>query len=167
MSDINEMNDGLRWYVAHTYSGYENKVKANIEKIVENRGLGDVIQDVVIPVETIVETDGETSKEVESKLFPSYVLIKMVMTDATWHVVRNITGVTGFVGPGSRPTPLSDEEVEAEYARIAEAYGMEIAKVKETVDADSIAADMKVKKAVDLVKEKAVVTDAAPAADAE
>ena len=113
MSDINEMNDGLRWYVAHTYSGYENKVKANIEKIVENRGLGDVIQDVVIPVETVVETDGETSKEVESKLFPSYVLIKMVMTDATWHVVRNITGVTGFVGPGSRPTPLSDEEVEA------------------------------------------------------
>ena len=113
MSDINEMNDGLRWYVAHTYSGYENKVKANIEKIVENRGLGDVIQDVVIPVETIVETDGETSKEVESKLFPSYVLIKMVMTDATWHVVRNITGVTGFVGPGSRPIPLSDDEVAA------------------------------------------------------
>ena len=113
MSDINEMNDGLKWYVAHTYSGYENKVKANIEKIVENRGLGDVIQDVVIPVETVVEESGDGTKEVESKLFPSYVLIKMVMTDETWHVVRNITGVTGFVGPGSRPTPLSDEEVEA------------------------------------------------------
>lgn len=113
MSDINEMNDGLRWYVAHTYSGYENKVKTNLEKIVENRGLGDVIQDVVIPVETVVETDGDVTKEVESKIFPSYVLIKMVMTDATWHVVRNITGVTGFVGPGSRPTPLTDEEVEA------------------------------------------------------
>lgn len=111
MSDINEMNDGLRWYVAHTYSGYENKVKANIEKIVENRGLGDVIQDVVIPVETIVETDGETSKEVESKLFPSYVLIKMVMNDATRHIVRNIRGVTGFVGPDSQPVPLTDDEI--------------------------------------------------------
>jgi len=113
MSDINEMNDGLRWYVAHTYSGYENKVKTNLEKIVENRGLGDVIQDVVVPVETVIETDGDTTKEVESKIFPSYVLIKMVMTDATWHVVRNITGVTGFVGPGSRPTPLTEEEVMA------------------------------------------------------
>ena len=113
MSDIDEMNVGPRWYVAHTYSGYESKVKANLEKIVENRGLGDKIFDVRIPVETIVEKNGDVEKVVEIKIFPSYVYIKMVMTDETWHAVRNITGVTGFVGPGSRPTPLSDAEVEA------------------------------------------------------
>ena len=113
MSDIDEMNVGPRWYVAHTYSGYESKVKANLEKIVENRGLGDKIFDIRIPVETIVEKNGDVEKVVEIKIFPSYVYIKMVMTDETWHAVRNITGVTGFVGPGSRPTPLSDAEVEA------------------------------------------------------
>lgn len=113
MSDINEMNVGVRWYVAHTYSGYENKVKANIEKIVENRALGHLIFDVQIPVEKVIEVNGGVEKEVEYKIFPSYVLIKMIMTDESWHAVRNITGVTGFVGPGSRPTPLSDEEVAA------------------------------------------------------
>lgn len=113
MSDIDEMNVGPRWYVAHTYSGYESKVKANLEKIVENRGLGDKIFDIRIPVETIVEKNGDIEKVVEVKIFPSYVYIKMVMTDESWHAVRNITGVTGFVGPGSRPTPLSDAEVEA------------------------------------------------------
>lgn len=113
MSDINEMNEGLRWYVAHTYSGYENKVKMNLEKIVENRGLQDLIHEVRIPVETIVEHDGDSEREVENKVFPSYVLVRMVMTDESWHVVRNIRGVTGFVGPGSKPVPLSDEEVEA------------------------------------------------------
>ena len=97
------MNQGPRWYVVHTYSGYENKVKANIEKIVENRGLGDKIFEVVLPIEITVTTNekGE-QKEVESKVFPCYVFVKMIMTDATWHVVRNITGVTGFVGPGSK-----------------------------------------------------------------
>jgi len=113
MSDINEMNEGLRWYVAHTYSGYENKVKTNLEKIIENRGLGDLITDIRIPTEIVVESDGGREREVESKVFPAYVLIKMVMTDATWHVVRNIRGVTGFVGPGSKPVPLSEEEVAA------------------------------------------------------
>ena len=113
MSDINEMNVCLRWDVAHTYSGYENKVKTSLEKIVENRGLGNLIYDIKIPVETVVEKDGDTEKEVEVKVFPSYVLIKMIMTEESWHAVRNITGVTGFVGPGSRPTPLSDEEVDA------------------------------------------------------
>ena len=113
MSDINEMNVGVRWYVAHTYSGYENKVKASLEKIVENRGLGHLIFDIKIPVETIVEQNGEEVKEKESKLFPCYVLVKMIMTEESWHAVRNITGVTGFVGPGSRPTPLSQEEVDA------------------------------------------------------
>ena len=97
MSDINEMNVGVRWYVAHTYSGYENKVKTNLEKIIENRGLGHLIFDIRIP----------------TKIFPCYVYIKMIMNEESWHAVRNITGVTGFVGPGSRPTPLSDEEVEA------------------------------------------------------
>ena len=113
MSDINEMNVGPRWYVAHTYAGYENKVKASLEKIVENRGLGHLIYDVRIPVETVIEKNGDVEKEVEQKLFPTYVFIKMTMTEESWHAVRNITGVTGFVGPGSRPTPLSPEEVEA------------------------------------------------------
>lgn len=105
---------GARWYVVHTYSGYENKVKTNLEKIIENRGIQDLITDVRVPTETVVTTNekGE-QKETEVKLFPSYVLVKMVMTDATWHVVRDITGSTGFVGPGSRPVPLSDAEVAA------------------------------------------------------
>ena len=108
-----EYMDGARWYVAHTYSGYENKVKTNLEKIVENRSLQTKIFDIQIPTVTEIVQEGEASKEVESKVFPSYVLIKMIMTDETWHVVRNITGVTGFVGPGSRPIPLSDDEVAA------------------------------------------------------
>ena len=112
MSDINEMNVGPRWYVAHTYSGYENKVKASLEKIVENRGLEDLIFDIRIPVETVIEKNGDKEKEVEYKIFPSYVFIKMVMTDESWHAVKSITGFTGFVGPGSRPTPLTDTEVE-------------------------------------------------------
>ena len=113
MSDINEMNVGPRWYVAHTYSGYENKVKANLEKIIENRGLGHMIFDIRIPTEIVIEKNGDTEKEVEIKIFPCYVYIKMVMNEESWHAVRNITGVTGFVGPGSRPTPLSEEEVAA------------------------------------------------------
>ena len=115
MSDINQMNVGPRWYVAHTYSGYENKVKVNLEKIIENRGLEHLIYDIRIPVETTVEPGGEGQEDkiIENKIFPGYVLIKMTMTDESWHAVRNIRGVTGFVGPGSRPTPLSDAEVEA------------------------------------------------------
>ena len=113
MSNINEKNQGPRWYVAHTYTGYENKVKDSIEKIVDNRGLGHLIYDVKVPIETTVETnDKGEEKIVETKLFPSYVFVKMTMNDESWHVVRNITGVTGFVGPGSEPTPLTDEEVE-------------------------------------------------------
>lgn len=113
MSDINEMNAGMRWYVAHTYSGYENKVKANLEKIVENRGMQDLITDVRIPVEMISEGEGDEAKQVESKLLPSYVLVRMIMCDESWHVVRNIRGVTGFVGPGSKPVPLTEEEVQS------------------------------------------------------
>ncbi len=113
MSDINEMNVGPRWYVAHTYSGYENKVKANLEKIIENRGLGHLIFDINIPTEVVVVKNGDKEKVVENKIFPCYVYIKMVMNEESWYAVRNITGVTGFVGPGSRPTPLSEEEVAA------------------------------------------------------
>ena len=114
MSDFNDSIPEVRWYVAHTYSGYENKVKTNLEKIVENRGLQHLIKDVRVPVETVVEIDGDKGeKEVENKIFPSYVLVKMLMTDESWHVVRNIRGVTGFVGPGSKPVPLTDEEVAA------------------------------------------------------
>ena len=114
MSNISDMkNLGPRWYVAHTYTGYENKVKDSIEKIVENRGLGHLIYDIKVPVETSVEVnDKGEEKIVETKLFPSYVFVKMTMNDESWHVVRNITGVTGFVGPGSEPTPLTEEEVE-------------------------------------------------------
>lgn len=120
MAKIEKNNDGInkaylgpRWYVAHTYSGYENKVKTNLEKIIENRGLGHLFFDIRIPTEIVVESDGGVEKEVESKIFPSYVLIKMIMFDETWHIVRNIRGVTGFVGPGSEPVPMSDEEIEA------------------------------------------------------
>ena len=112
MSNINEKNLGPRWYVAHTYTGYENKVKISIEKIVENRGLEHLIYDIKIPVEITEEiNDKGEVKQIETKLFPSYVFVKMTMTDESWHVVRNITGVTGFVGPGSEPTPLTDEEI--------------------------------------------------------
>ncbi len=100
------------WYVVHTYSGYENKVATNIEKIVENRGLENLILAVNVPIEKVVENTDKGEKEIERKLFPSYVLVKMVMNDETWHIIRNTTGVTGFVGPGSRPVPLTDEEVE-------------------------------------------------------
>lgn len=127
MSDINEMNVGPRWYVAHTYSGYENKVKASIEKVVENRNLQHLIYDVRVPVETVIEKNGDKEKEVELKVFPGYVLVKMTMTDESWHAVRNIRGVTGFVGPGSRPTPLPDSEVEAleiEEKRVQLSFGV-------------------------------------------
>ena len=121
MSNINEKNQGPRWYVAHTYTGYENKVKDSIEKMVENRGLGHLIYDIKVPAvrENVLDENGKPvldkngeEKIVETKLFPSYVFVKMTMTDESWHVVRNITGVTGFVGPGSEPTPLTDAEIE-------------------------------------------------------
>ena len=101
-----------RWYVVHTYSGYENKVKANIEKTIENRHLEDQILEVRVPMQDVVEVreDG-ASRQVQKKMFPGYVLINMVMNDDTWYVVRNTRGVTGFVGPGSKPVPLTEEEM--------------------------------------------------------
>lgn len=107
------MINNAKWYVVHTYSGYENKVKTNLEKIIENRGLEELISEVVVPLEEVVEKKDDVEKTVSRKVFPGYVLIKMVMTDDTWYVIRNTTGVTGFVGPGSKPVPLSEEEVEA------------------------------------------------------
>ncbi len=109
--EANNYIDGVKWYVIHTYSGYENKVKTNLEKIVDNRSLQNLIFDIRIPTETVIEGEGESAKKVESKIFPSYVIIKMIMSDFTWHIIRNITGVTGFVGPGSAPTPLTAQEV--------------------------------------------------------
>lgn len=106
------MAEEAKWYVVHTYSGYENKVKANIEKSVENRGISDMIQSVEVPLEDVVEEKNGVEKIVKRKVFPGYVVIKMVMNDESWFVVRNTRGVTGFVGPGSKPVPLSDEEVE-------------------------------------------------------
>ena len=101
----------LNWYVVHTYSGYENKVKANIEKTIENRKLQDQIFEVRVPLQDVVEMKGGVKKNVSKKMFPGYVLVNMVMNDDTWYVVRNTRGVTGFVGPGSKPVPLSDEEM--------------------------------------------------------
>ena len=144
MSDINNMNVGIRWYVAHTYAGYENKVKDSLENIIENRHLEDLIFDIKIPVEKVVTekkkrrsknasadgeiNDGEVEQVVEEiKIFPSYVFVKMIMTEESWHAVRNITGVTGFVGPGSRPQPLTDKEVtdlQIEEAKITYTIGV-------------------------------------------
>ena len=99
------------WYVVHTYSGYENKVKANIEKTIENRHLEEEILEVRVPMEDVVEVKNGTKKTVQKKMFPGYVLINMVMNDDTWYVVRNTRGVTGFVGPGSKPVPLTEAEM--------------------------------------------------------
>ena len=101
-----------QWYVVHTYSGYENKVKVDIEKTIENRGLQEQILEVSVPMEEVVELKNGTQKQVERKMFPGYVLIHMIMNDDTWYVVRNTRGVTGFVGPGSKPVPLTEEEMQ-------------------------------------------------------
>lgn len=105
------MVERARWYVVHTYSGYENKVKATLEKAIGNRNLSDLFQDLQIPLEEVVEEKDGKRKITLKKKFPGYVLIKMVMSDETWYIVRNTRGVTGFVGPNSKAVPLSDEEV--------------------------------------------------------
>ena len=100
-----------RWYVIHTYSGYENKVASDLLSTAENRNLQDMIIDAKVPTEIVTETVGDKVKEVENKIYPCYVFVKMIYTDETWYVVRNIRGCTGFVGPGSKPVPLTDAEV--------------------------------------------------------
>jgi transcriptional antiterminator NusG len=107
------MSETAKWYVVHTYSGYENKVASNIAKTVENRSLQHLIQDLKVPTEIVIEIKDNVKKEVERKIYPGYVLIKMVLTDDSWYVVRNTRGVTGFVGPNSKPVPLSEKEVDS------------------------------------------------------
>ena len=107
------MADDFKWYVAHTYSGYENTVAVSIEKAVENRNMGDLIHEVSIPMETVTEITENGPKTVERKVFPGYVLVKMIMTDETWHLVRNIRGVTGFVGSANKAIPLTEDEIAA------------------------------------------------------
>ena len=102
-----------RWYVVHTYSGYENKVASDLATMVESRGMQDLIHEIKIPTETVTEIKEDKKREVERKIFPGYVMIKMIVTDDSWYVVRNIRGCTGFVGPASKPVPLTDEEVAA------------------------------------------------------
>ncbi len=109
MADSNE----AKWYVVHTYSGYENKVASDLATMVESRGMQDLIQDIKIPTETVTEIKDDKTREVERKIFPGYVLIKMIVTNDSWYVVRNIRGCTGFVGPASKPVPLTDSEVAA------------------------------------------------------
>jgi len=120
MMDRNEKDESrlerakkAKWYVVHTYSGHENKVKANIEKMVENRGMKDDIFEVIVPTEEYIETKSGKKKVKERKMFPGYVILKMIINDESWYLVRNTRGVTGFVGPGSKPVPLSDSEVKA------------------------------------------------------
>lgn len=123
------MEGEIRWYVVHTYSGYENKVKANIEKIVENRGMQDQIIEVSVPIQNTIETKNGVRKTVARKTFPGYVLINMVMNDETWYVVRNTRGVTSFVGPGSKPVPLTEAELKnmgLDNDTIIEIYDFEI-----------------------------------------
>ncbi len=107
------MSDQLKWYVAHTYSGYENTVAMSIEQAVENRNMHDLIAEVSIPMETVTEITDNGPKTAEHKVFPGYVLVKMIMTDETWHLVRNIRGVTGFVGAANKAIPLTEDEIAA------------------------------------------------------
>ena len=119
MADV-ERSSEAKWYVAHTYSGYENKVKADIEKTIENRKLQDQIFEVSVPLQDVVELKNGVKKPVSKKLFPGYVLINMIMNDQTWYVVRNTRGVTGFVGPGSKPVPLTELEMKNLGIRVPE-----------------------------------------------
>jgi transcriptional antiterminator NusG len=119
MADV-EKNGEARWYVAHTYSGYENKVKADIEKTIENRKLQDQIFEVSVPVQDVMELKNGTKKSVSKKMFPGYVLINMIMNDVTWYIIRNTRGVTGFVGPGSKPVPLTELEMKNLGIRVPE-----------------------------------------------
>ncbi len=105
------MSEEAKWYVVHTYSGYENKVASNLEKTVENRQLKDLIQEIRVPTEKVVEIKDSKRREVDRKIFPGYVLVKMVLNDNSWYVVRNIRGCTGFVGTTTKPVPLTEEEV--------------------------------------------------------
>lgn len=111
--DENNNSEVAKWYVVHTYSGYENKVKDTLEKAVENRGMQHLVQEVIVPMEEQIEIKDDKRKTTLRKVFPGYVLIKMILTEESWHIVRNVRGVTGFVGAGGKPVPLTDEEIRA------------------------------------------------------
>ena len=115
--EVSEAQKASQWYVVHTYSGYENKVKANLEKSVENNGLQHLIHEVSIPVEEVAELRNGKRRTVKRKIFPGYVLVKMIMSDRAWYLVRNTRGVTGFVGPESKPVPLSAAEIDKMFNR--------------------------------------------------
>ena len=115
---MSENSSEIKWYVVHTYSGYENKVKVNLEKSVENNGLQDKIVEVCIPVEEAVEIKNNKRRTVQHKILPGYVLVKMLMTDETWYIVRNTRGVTGFVGAGNKATPLSETDFASVFASV-------------------------------------------------
>ena len=151
------------WYVVHTYSGYENKVKANIEKTIENRHLEDQILEVRVPMQDVVELKDGASRSVQKKMFPGYVLINMIMNDDTWYVVRNTRGVTGFVGPGSKPVPLTEEEmrplgIHSESVQIDFAEGDSVVSVTALTDQRNIVLQTKagffLRFAVDEIPEK-------------
>ena len=118
------MSEEFQWFVVHTYSGYENKVKANIEKIIENRKMQEQIHQVIVPMQDSIEVKNGQKKVVSRKVFPGYVLLKMIMNDDTWYIVRNTRGVTSFVGPGSKPVPLTDAEI----------VSMGLESIRETLD---------------------------------
>ncbi|MBQ9765468.1 MAG: transcription termination/antitermination factor NusG [Lachnospiraceae bacterium] len=130
-----------KWYVVHTYSGYENKVKANIEKTIENRKLQDQILEVTVPMQDVVELKNGVAKQSQKKLFPGYVLVNMFMNDDTWYVVRNTRGVTGFVGPGSKPVPLTEAEMEPLGISVANAAASEVVVNFEVGDAVTVTAE--------------------------
>ena len=109
--DQTNNSEVARWYVVHTYSGYENKVKDTLEKAVENRGMQHLVQEVIVPMEEQIEIKDDKRKTMLRKVFPGYVLIKMILTEESWHIVRNVRGVTGFVGSAGKPVPLTDEEI--------------------------------------------------------
>lgn len=106
------MSEEAKWYVVHTYSGYENKVATNLEKAIENQNLSDMIKDVKVPIEKVIENKDGKEREIERKIFPGYVFVKMILNDRSWYIVRNIRGCTGFVGSSTKPTPLSEEDIQ-------------------------------------------------------
>lgn len=114
------------WYVAHTYSGYENKVKLDIEQSIKNRGMEELILEIRIPTQMVTEIKNGKEKKYEKKLFPGYVLVNMIMTDDTWYVIRNTRGVTGFVGPDSKPVPISKAELEALQGKVVKEVIIEV-----------------------------------------
>ena len=153
-----ELSKQLRWYVIHTYSGYENKVKTNIEKLVENGGLEEYIQEISVPMEEAIEIKNGVQKTVQRKKFPGYVLLKMIMNDDTWYVVRNTRGVTSFVGPGSKPVPLPDAEVMAMGLESVEITDIDIAEGDSVmVTSGAFADNVGVVKEINLAKKTVTV----------